>query len=164
MYRMTNISACGIPKYVEQVKESLLSVTECIRGWLLMLGRLKYIQLNNQHLNLLPFTSRQLSLKPKSPGNGTTDSGRGTRVCSEIHKLSHHTEKRKNCLNGNRGTLFHPKKNDETGCDDNGGLSMLPAPYKILSNILVSSTTPNENKISGNHSVEYYITDQLLLI
>lgn len=33
MYRMRNISACRFPKYLEQVKESLLSVTECIWGY-----------------------------------------------------------------------------------------------------------------------------------
>jgi len=30
MYGMRNITACGFPKYLEQVKESLLSVTQCI--------------------------------------------------------------------------------------------------------------------------------------
>ena len=30
MNRMQNITACGFPKYLEQVQESLLSVTECI--------------------------------------------------------------------------------------------------------------------------------------
>jgi len=35
---------------------------------LLILGRLKYIQLINQHLYLVPFRSRQLSVKRKSPG------------------------------------------------------------------------------------------------
>jgi len=36
MYRMRNISACRFPKYLERVKESLLSVTECVwhyRSW-----------------------------------------------------------------------------------------------------------------------------------
>lgn len=58
---------------------------------------------------------------------------------------------RNNYLHRNMGPLLQPKKNYETGYGDYWGMSMLPAPYTVLSNILLWSLTPHRNKITGNH-------------
>ena len=43
------------------------------------------------------------------------------------------------------------KKGDETKCNNYRGISLLPATYKILSNILLSRLTPYAEEIIGDH-------------
>jgi len=43
------------------------------------------------------------------------------------------------------------KKADKTDCSNYRGISLLSATYKILSNILLSRLTPNEEEINGDH-------------
>jgi len=45
------------------------------------------------------------------------------------------------------------KKADKTDCNNYRGISLLPATYKMLSNILLSRLTPYADKITGGPSV-----------
>ena len=42
------------------------------------------------------------------------------------------------------------KKGDKTECNNCGGISLLPATYKILSNILLSRLIPYAEEITGD--------------
>ena len=43
------------------------------------------------------------------------------------------------------------KKGDKTDCNNYGGISLLPATYKILSNILLSRLIPYAEEVTGDH-------------
>ena len=47
------------------------------------------------------------------------------------------------------------KKGDKTGCSNYRGILLLPATYKILSNILLSRLTPYSEVFIGDHRCEF---------
>jgi hypothetical protein len=55
------------------------------------------------------------------------------------------------------------KKDDNIDCSNYRGMLLLPATYKILSNILPSGLTPYVDEITGNINVYINIIDQLLI-
>ena len=55
------------------------------------------------------------------------------------------------------------KKGDKTDCSNYRGISLLPATYKILSNIVLSRLTPHEEKLLKIISVNFDATGQLLI-
>ena len=60
------------------------------------------------------------------------------------------------------------KKGDKTKCNNYRGISVLPATYKILSNILLSRLIPYAEEIMGNHQCGFRrnrsTTDQIFCI
>ena len=60
------------------------------------------------------------------------------------------------------------KKGDNTDCSNYSGISLLPTMYKILSNILLSRSTPCAEEITGDHQrgfrCSWSTTDHILCI
>jgi hypothetical protein len=56
------------------------------------------------------------------------------------------------------------KNGDKTDCSNYSGISLSPATYKILSNILLSRLTPMQRKLLGITNVDFDATGQLLII
>jgi hypothetical protein len=48
------------------------------------------------------------------------------------------------------------RNSDKTDCSNYGGISLLSASYKILSNILLSRLTPYADEIIGDHEFEFW--------
>jgi hypothetical protein len=55
------------------------------------------------------------------------------------------------------------KKGGETDCNNYHGISLLSTSYKMLSNVLPSRLSPYVDEIIGTFSVDFDITDQLLI-
>ena len=84
----------------------------------------------------------------KSPGADQTPAEliktRGRTICSEIHKLINSIWNKVELPDERKESITVPiyKKNDKTDCSNNyRGISLLPATYKILYNILLSRLT-----------------------
>jgi len=56
------------------------------------------------------------------------------------------------------------KKGDKTDCSNYRGISLLPAMYKVLSNILLSRLTPYAEEIIGDHQCGFRPADRLLIM
>ena len=64
----------------------------------------------------------------------------GSTICSEIHKLIISIWDKEELPEEWKDSIIVPiyKKGDKTDCNNYRGISLLPATYKILSNILLS--------------------------
>jgi len=71
----------------------------------------------------------------------------------EIHKLIISIWKKEKLPQEWKESIIVPihKKGDKTDCNNYRGISLLPATYKILSNILLSRLIPYAKEIIGNH-------------
>jgi len=78
----------------------------------------------------------------------------GTTIHSEIHTL---IKSKEELPEGWKESITVPiyKKGDKTDCSNYRGISLLPATYKILSSILLSRLTPNEEEIIEDHECEF---------
>jgi hypothetical protein len=71
---------------------------------------------------------------------------------SEIHKPTKLISKRKNCLSSEKmDSRTYSQKGDKTDCSNYRGISLLPASYRTLSNILLSRLIPYSDEITGDH-------------
>ena len=78
----------------------------------------------------------------------------GRTICLEIHKLFTSIWKKEKLPEEWKKSITVPidKKGDKTDSNNYGGISLLPATYKILSNILLSRLIPYAKEIIGDHS------------
>jgi len=77
----------------------------------------------------------------------------GKTIHCEIHKLITSIWNREELPEEWKESIILPnyKKDDKTDCINYSGISLLPATYKILSNILLSKLTPYAEEIIGDH-------------
>ena len=68
----------------------------------------------------------------------------GRTICCAIHKLTISIWNKEELPEEWKESIIVPiyKKEDKTDCNDHRGISLLPATYKILSNILLSRLIP----------------------
>ena len=87
-------------------------------------------------------------------------------ICLEIHKLSTFIWKKEELPEEWKESIIVPihKKGDKTDCNNYRGISLLPATYKILSNILLSRLFHMRRKLSGIIIVAFDATGRLLII
>jgi hypothetical protein len=74
-------------------------------------------------------------------------------LLSEIHKLIKLIWNEEELSDQWKESIVVPvhKKDDKTDCSNYGGISLLSASYKILSNILLTRLTPCADEIIGDH-------------
>jgi hypothetical protein len=77
----------------------------------------------------------------------------GKKIRCEIHKLINSIWHKEILREEWKESIIVPiyKKGDKTDCSNYTGISHLPATYKTLSNILLSSLTPYAEEIIGDH-------------
>jgi len=77
----------------------------------------------------------------------------GRTIYLEIHKLIISISKKDKLPEDWKEWIIVPihKKGDKTDCNNYRGISLLPATYKILSNILLSRLIPYATEIIGDH-------------
>jgi len=73
--------------------------------------------------------------------------------CLEIHKLITSIWKKDKLPELWKKSIIVPvhKKGNKADCNNYRGISLLPATYKMLSNILLSRLIPNAKEIIGDH-------------
>jgi hypothetical protein len=74
-------------------------------------------------------------------------------IISQIHKLMNSVWNKEELTEQWKESVIVPvyKKGDKTDCSDYRGISLFSATYKILSNILLSRSTPYAEEIIGDH-------------
>ena len=79
--------------------------------------------------------------------------GGGRTICLEIHKLITSIWKKEKLPEEWKVSIIVSihKKGDKTDCSNYKGISLLPATYKTLSNILLSRLIPYAKEIIGDH-------------
>ena len=84
----------------------------------------------------------------------------------EIHKLIASIWKKEKLREEWKESIIVPihKKGDKTDCNNYRGISLLPATYSILSNILLSRLIPHAKEIIGIIKVAFEPTGRLLII
>ena len=77
----------------------------------------------------------------------------GRTIRYQIHKLTVSIWNKEELPEEWKESIIVPihKKGDKTDCNNYRGISLLPATYKILSNILLSRLTPYAEEIIGDH-------------
>jgi len=77
----------------------------------------------------------------------------GNTLHSEIHKLTNPIWNKKELPQQCKESIIIPiyKKGDKTDCSNYRGISLLPTPYKIVSNFLVTRLTPFVDKVILDH-------------
>jgi len=77
----------------------------------------------------------------------------GRTICLEIHKLITSIWKKEELPEEWKMSIIVPihKKRDKTDCNNYRGISLLPATYKILTNILLSRLISYAKEIIGDH-------------
>ena len=91
--------------------------------------------------------------------------GGGT-ICLEIHKCITSIWKKEKLPEEWKESIVLPihKKGDKTDCNNYKDISLLPATYKILSNILLSRLVPYAKEIIGTINVAFDATGRLLIV
>jgi hypothetical protein len=89
----------------------------------------------------------------KSPGIDQIPAELIKAIRSEIHKLINSIWNKEELPEQWKASIIAPiyKKGDKTDCNNYRGISLLSTIYKILSNVLLSRSTPYAEKITGEH-------------
>jgi sorting nexin-29 len=75
----------------------------------------------------------------------------GEILCSEIHKLTYMQQGGNATAEEGIYYCTNLKKGDKTDCNNYRGIPLLSTAYKMLSNILLATSTPYVNEIIGDH-------------
>jgi len=113
-----------------------------------MLGRQKYTQ---QEVEFDTLKSHKSPGIDRIPAELIKAGGRT--IFLELHKLITSIWKKEELPEEWKESIIVPihKKGDKTDCSNCRGISLLPATYKILSNILLSRLIPYAKEIIGDH-------------